>query len=160
MPSARKYPIWYSWPLTLNVAAGARPFCSSAKSGDLSRTLISLWDPGIPKKSVPYPQVIRGNSLENDGRAHFFAGILALPGRWTVFPIPVHAVETAQHARKASLFADRQKSFHIILVGATQVLITKYMDDGLAEAFQTLDGRSLGNPYVFVNGISWHSICQ
>jgi hypothetical protein len=71
-----------------------------------------------PKKFMPYPQVMWGNSFKHDGRHTMITpGVLPFPCYWIVFPLPVHVVNTSQHTREPTSLSYMKQPLNVFSSG-------------------------------------------
>jgi hypothetical protein len=75
----------------------------------------------MPKKRVPDPKILRCHGLKNDRAILDMATILALPCKWIVLPLPMHAVNTSYHSRKSSFLIDRQQPSSVLNSGLSKI---------------------------------------
>jgi hypothetical protein len=73
-----------------------------ANEGGIVKDVDVVVPPGHAKEGMTDPQRLVCNRLKDDATMSVFVLELALPCHWTVFPCPVHAVQTCKHPRKPS----------------------------------------------------------
>jgi hypothetical protein len=58
------------------------------------------------KEGVPNPEIMGSHCLKYHSAAFFVTLVHSLPGKRTVLPFPMHAVNASKHPRKSSSFIE------------------------------------------------------
>ena len=89
----------------MKLIGGLSTLTGLEKIGEWCNTLMSLLLPDKPKYAMPYPEIVRGHCLEDHQRVLAPASEHTLPSGRAVAPLPVHAVNAAEHTWKATVLS-------------------------------------------------------
>jgi hypothetical protein len=115
---------------------------------------------GKVKKTMSNPRVLWGNSFKHNSWTTMMIGVHPMPSSRALLPPPVHAIQDPNHTRPMSLCIVCYQPYCVLLVGRSEVLCTKNLDQDFGKHPHPLECGIFSNSKILINVISSNVVCN